>query len=90
MPAVILLDLELGGMDALKRIRTDERTRLIPVVMLASSTEEDDMMRSYELGANSYVRKPPGSADFAEAVSRVGTYWVLLNQSLPDADDLGR
>lgn len=83
MPAVVLLDLKLpklGGIEVLRRIRADELTRLIPVVVLTSSNEEEDMLDSYESGANSYVRKPVEFAAFADAVARLGAYWMLLNE----------
>ncbi|MGH8687743.1 MAG: response regulator [Burkholderiales bacterium] len=86
MPTVVLLDLKLpklGGIDVLKRMRADERTRLIPVVVLTSSSEDEDMLRSYESGANSYVRKPVEFAAFATAVAQLGVYWMLLNQAPP-------
>ena len=88
MPALILLDLNmprLNGMDVLKRIRADERTRLLRVVVLTSSTEEQDLVESYSLGANSYVRKPIGFEEFAAAVNQLGLYWLLLNESPPNA-----
>ena len=86
MPTVVLLDLKLpkmSGHDVLARLRADERTRLIPVVVLTSSSEDEDMLRSYKSGANSYVRKPVEFGAFAEAVSQLGLYWVLLNQQPP-------
>jgi two-component system response regulator len=86
MPAVILLDLKLpklSGLDVLKRLRADERTRLIPVVILTSSSEDEDMLRSYRFGANSYVRKPVEFGAFANAVTQLGVYWMLLNESPP-------
>jgi CheY-like chemotaxis protein len=88
MPAVILLDLKLpklGGLDVLKQLRAEPRTRLIPVVVLTSSSEDEDMLRSYELGANSYVRKPVAFNNFADAVSQLGLYWMLLNEPPPKA-----
>jgi len=86
MPAVILLDLKLpklSGLEVLQRLRADERTRLIPIVVLTSSSEDEDMLRSYESGANSYVRKPIEFGAFASAVSQLGVYWMLLNQPVP-------
>jgi two-component system, response regulator len=86
LPAVVLLDLKLpklDGIDVLHRLRSDPRTRLIPVVILTSSSQDEDMLRSYESGANSYVRKPVEFPAFATAVTQVGVYWMLLNQGPP-------
>ena len=83
MPAVVLLDLKLpklSGIDVLTRMRQQEPTRSIPVVILTSSSEDEDMIRSYDSGANSYVRKPVVFTDFASVVSQLGLYWMLLNQ----------
>lgn len=82
-PAVILLDLKLpkvDGLEVLKRIRNDERTRLLPVVILTSSREEQDLIDGYSLGANSYVRKPVNFDEFIEAARQLGLYWLLLNE----------
>jgi two-component system, response regulator len=86
MPAVVLLDLKLpklSGLDVLQRLRADPRSRLLPVVVLTSSSEDEDMLRSYRFGANSYVRKPVEFASFANAVTQLGVYWMLLNESPP-------
>jgi two-component system, response regulator len=86
LPAVVLLDLKLpkrDGFEVLRRIRADERTRLLPVVILTSSKEEQDRINSYTNGANSYIRKPVDFNQFAEAVKHIGTYWLLLNEPPP-------
>ncbi|MDX2097373.1 MAG: response regulator [Leptolyngbyaceae cyanobacterium bins.59] len=85
-PAVILLDLKLprvDGIEVLRRLRTDERTRLLPVVVLTTSREEQDLINSYSLGCNSYVRKPVDFVQFAEAVRQLGMYWLLMNEPPP-------
>ena len=86
IPQVVLLDLKLpkiDGLEVLRRIRSDERTRLLPVVILTSSKEEQDMMRGYGYGANSYVRKPIDFNQFVEAVNQLGLYWLVLNEPPP-------
>jgi two-component system response regulator len=83
-PAVVLLDLKLpklGGLEVLRKIRTDERTRTMLVVVLTSSKEEEDVTESYGLGVNSYVRKPVDFSQLVEAVKQIGLYWLLLNQA---------
>ena len=86
LPAVVLLDLKLprvDGLEFLRRIRADKRTRLLPVVVLTTSKEERDMIESYSLGANSYVRKPVNFSDFSAAVVHLGVYWLALNEVPP-------
>lgn len=86
LPAVVLLDLKLpkiDGLEVLRRIRADERTRWQPVVILTSSDEEQDRIQGYSLGANSYVRKPVDFDEFVQAAGQLGLYWLLLNQSPP-------
>jgi two-component system response regulator len=83
MPRLILLDLnlpKLDGLQVLERLRADERTRMIPVVILTSSKEEQDMVAGYQFGANSYVRKPVDFNEFVDAVRHIGLYWLLINQ----------
>lgn len=87
-PAIVLLDLKLpkvDGLEVLQRIRADERTRLLPVVILTSSGEERDLMESYSLGCNSYVRKPVDFAMFVEATRQLGIYWLMLNEPPPQS-----
>ncbi len=86
MPHVILLDLKLpkvDGIEVLRQVRADERTRLLPVVILTSSTEDEDRVSVYGLGANSYVRKPVDFSQFIDAVRQLGLYWLLLNEPAP-------
>lgn len=85
-PTVVLLDLKLPkvmGLDVLKRIRAEERTRRLPVVVLTSSNEDRDIITSYNLGANSFVRKPVDFAQFLEAARQLGLYWLVLNHAPP-------
>lgn len=86
LPQIVLLDLKLpriDGLEVLKRIRADERTRLQPVVILTTSNEDRDVISSYELGANSYIRKPVDFEQFMEAVRHLGLYWLVLNVAPP-------
>ncbi len=86
LPVVVLLDLKLpkvDGLEVLKRIKHDERTRRLPVVILTSSSEDQDIIDSYDLGANSYIRKPVDFNQFTEAVAQLGLYWLVLNE-VPD------
>jgi CheY-like chemotaxis protein len=85
-PAVVLLDLKLpkiNGLEVLRRIRSEERTRLLPVVILTSSDEERDVIDGYSLGANSYVRKPVDFVEFTQAAKQLGLYWLLMNRPPP-------
>ena len=91
LPAVILLDLKLpkvDGLEVLQRLRGHERTRRVPVVVLTSSKEEQDILRSYDLGANSYIRKPVDFSNFMSAVSNLGLYWLLLNEQAPTPGEI--
>jgi two-component system response regulator len=86
LPQVVMLDLKLprvDGLEVLRRIRADERTRLLPVVILTSSDEERDRLDGYQYGANSYVRKPVSYDRFAEAIRQLGLYWLVLNEPPP-------
>lgn len=86
LPQVVLLDLNLpviDGLEVLRRIRAEERFRRLPVVILTSSNEDSDKVTGYGLGANSYVRKPVDFKQFSEAVSRLGLYWMLVNEAPP-------
>jgi two-component system, response regulator len=86
LPTLVLLDLKLpriDGIEVLRRIRADERTRLLPVVVLTSSKEDEDVIKSYSFGANAYVRKPVDFVDFAAAAKTLGLFWLLLNEPAP-------
>jgi two-component system, response regulator len=88
LPSVLLLDLKLPkveGLEVLRQIRADVRTRRLPVVILTSSQEEQDIIASYDLGANSYIRKPVDFNQFAEAIRHLGLYWLVLNEPPPEA-----
>ena len=87
LPGLILLDLKLpkvDGLEVLRRIRADERTQILPVVVLTSSQLEEDILASYRSGANAYVRKPVNFSEFAAAVTTLGMFWLLLNEPVPD------
>jgi CheY-like chemotaxis protein len=84
LPTVVLLDINLprvSGLEVLERLRTDPRTRIVPIVILTSSDEDRDRLSSYENGANSFVRKPLDFTEFAETVARLGVYWILTNET---------
>jgi CheY-like chemotaxis protein len=90
MPQLVLLDLKLpkiDGFEVLKALRGNELTRLVPVVVLTSSLEDQDLVRSYSLGANSYVRKPVDFVQFIEAVRQLGLYWLVLNETAPVSEN---
>ena len=87
LPTVVLLDIKLpkvDGLEVLRRLRASDRTRLLPIVILTSSSEERDIIDSYHLGANSYVRKPVDFDKFTEAVKQLGLYWVLVNEPITE------
>jgi len=87
LPQVVLLDLKLpkvDGLEVLRALRADARTKRLPVVILTSSKEDDDLLNGYDLGANSYIRKPVDFTEFAEAVRQLGLYWLVLNEAAPN------
>jgi two-component system response regulator len=89
LPAVMLLDLKLpriDGLEVLRRVRADERTKCLPIVILTASKEHEDIARGYSLGANAYVRKPVDFAEFVEAAKTVGLFWLLLNEPPPNGN----
>lgn len=92
MPDVVLLDMKLpklDGLGVLRRMRADKRTRRLPVVMLTSSKEENDVASSYDLGANSFVRKPVDFTEFVDAAKRLGIYWLIMNEPPPGQQNDG-
>jgi CheY-like chemotaxis protein len=92
MPDIVLLDMKLpklDGLGVLRRLRADKRTRRLPVVMLTSSREENDVASSYDLGANSFVRKPVDFGEFVDAAKRLGIYWLIVNEPPPGLQNDG-
>lgn len=86
LPEIVLLDLKLpkvNGLEVLRQIRADERTELLPVIILTSSKEERDLLEGYKSGANSYIVKPVDSAQFSECIKQLGLYWLVLNEPVP-------
>lgn len=88
LPGLILLDLNLpkvDGLEVLRRVRADQRTQIVPVIVLTGSRQDDDILASYHCGANGYVRKPVNFSDFSDAVSTLGMFWLLLNEPAPES-----
>ncbi len=93
LPAIVLLDLKLpkiDGLEVLRRIRADRRTGIVPVVVLTSSKEQQDLVKSYELHCNSFIREPVDFAQFADAIHQLGLYWLLLNEPPPRPEGISR
>ena len=93
LPALVLLDLKMpkvDGLEVLKTVKADPRLQFIPVVMLTSSREESDLIRSYQLGVNAYVVKPVDFGEFMDAVRQIGVFWAVVNEVPPASGDLGR
>jgi two-component system, response regulator len=89
MPQMVLLDLKLpkiDGLEVLRRLRADERTQMLPVIILTSSKEEQDLINGYKYGCNSYIRKPVDFSQFSESVRQLGLYWLVLNETPPRKD----
>jgi two-component system response regulator len=89
LPALMLLDLNLpkvGGIEVLRQVRDDHRLRVVPVVILTSSEEDRDLTKAYELGANSYIKKPVDFMEFLSTMQHLGIYWLILNRNAPEAD----
>ncbi len=88
LPVLVLMDLKLprvDGLEVLRRIRSEAKTKFLPVVVLTTSSEQSDVIKSYDLGANSFIRKPVKFSEFAEAIKQVGLYWLVMNQPAPNA-----
>ncbi|MCU0537639.1 MAG: response regulator [Hydrococcus sp. Prado102] len=89
MPQIVLLDIKLpkiDGLEVLRRLRSDERTKMLPVIILTSSKEEQDLINGYKFGCNSYIRKPVDFSQFSESIRQLGLYWLVLNETPPRRD----